>query len=109
MTPTINLNEIAEKAMQILKGHDWYWMMVDSGYSAAAGRAKSNMRYFVETIAGLTEELREAFRILWIATHDYHSSFRPMWTAPDVEERKAAMQAAEDVVKSLMSAMAIAA
>lgn len=31
----MNLNEIAEKVMQILKGHDWFWMMVDYDYTAS--------------------------------------------------------------------------
>ena len=104
-----NIKELAEDAMQIFNGHDWYWMMADCDCTKAARRAESNMRLFVKTIAGLTEDLREAFRNLWIATYEYHNCFRPMWTAPDVHDRETAMQAAEAAVKFLLSETATAA
>ena len=35
-----------EKALQILKGHDWFWMMCDS--NSAYDYAYGSMRAFVE-------------------------------------------------------------
>lgn len=68
----MELNKNIEKALAILAQHDWYYMMVDYGYSKAMAEAKGNMRFFVETINNIESiTIREALRSLWCATYDY--------------------------------------
>lgn len=59
-----------EKALQILKGHDWYWMMCDS--NSAYGYARGSMRAFVELVATIENStIVKALRDLWTATYEY--------------------------------------
>ena len=59
-----------EKALQILNGHDWYWMMCDS--NSAYGYARGSMRAFVELVATIEDStIVKALRDLWTATYEY--------------------------------------
>ena len=60
-----------EKALQILKHQDFYWMMAD--YSTKAyNNAYSTMRSFVELVASIEDStIVNALRELWIATYKY--------------------------------------
>ena len=59
-----------EKALSILKGHDWYWMMSDS--NSAYGYACGSMREFVELVATINNAaIVKALRDLWTATYEY--------------------------------------
>ena len=60
-----------EKALQILKGHDWYWMMAD--YTCPSyGDAYGSMRAFVELVATIeNSSIEKALRDLWKATYEY--------------------------------------
>ena len=59
-----------EKALQILKGHDWYWMMCDS--NSAYGYARGSMRAFVELVATINDAaIVKALRDLWTANYEY--------------------------------------
>ena len=77
-----------EKALQILKGHDWYWMMCDS--NSAYGYARGSMRAFVELVATINDSsIVKALRDLWTATYNYvHAT---MWSAN--EKAKAEFEA----------------
>lgn len=59
-----------EKALSILKGHDWYWMMCDS--NSAYGYAYGSMRAFVELVATINDNnIVKALRDLWKANYEY--------------------------------------
>lgn len=96
---------IIEKALSILKGHDFYYMMDDYAYTnGAVERAKESMRYFVEVTNSLPSDLRQLLRDLWIATYDWCSCFRPMWTATDHKEKEAKMNELKSKVENLIAA-----
>ena len=59
-----------EKALEIMKSHDWYWMMCDS--NSAYGYARGSMRAFVELVATIENStIVKALRDLWTATYEY--------------------------------------
>lgn len=62
--------EKIEKALQILKCHDWYWMMCDS--NSAYGYSYGSMRAFVELVATINDNtIVKALRDLWKATYEF--------------------------------------
>ena len=78
-----------EKALEILKGQDWYWFMSDythPAYDYACG----SMRAFVELVASISDKaIVKALRDLWTATYNYvHAT---MWSAN--EKAKAEFEA----------------
>lgn len=85
-------NDIISKALTILKGHDFYWMMDDYAYTNGTMKsAEANMRHFVETIKQLPTDLYELMKLLWMAEYNYCGCFRPFWTsdkAPIYKEEK---------------------
>lgn len=93
-----------KKALSILNGHDFYYMMVDYGYATAAENAKSSMLHFVEVTNTLPSDLREILRNLWIATYEWRACFRPMWTADDHKEKENKMKELKAKVESLIAA-----
>ena len=59
-----------EKALEIMKSHDWYWMMCDS--NSAYGYARGSMRAFVELVASINNAaIIKAMRDLWTAHYKY--------------------------------------
>lgn len=95
-------NEIISKALSILKGHDFYWMMDDYAcINGTMGNAKANMRYFVETIKQLPSDLYNLMKSLWMAEYNYCSCFRPCWTsekAPMYKEHKEKLYAEVEAI-----------
>ena len=62
-----------EKALSIMKSHDWYWCMSDS--SDAYYNARGTMRAFVDLVATIEDStIVKALRDLWTAKHKYISS-----------------------------------
>ena len=60
-----------EKALSIMKAHDWYWMMADYT-NPAYGNAYGSMRCFVELVATINDNvIVKALRDLWMATYNY--------------------------------------
>ena len=88
-----------EKALSILKGHDWYWAMADYS-SPAYDNAYSSMRSFVEVVASIADNaIVEALRDLWKATYDYiHAT---MWSSDDAA--KAEFKAKEAELMSIIN------
>lgn len=81
--------EIINKALSILKGHDFYWMMDDFAYTNGAKEsAKEHMRYFVNTIKELPKDLYELMKSLWMAEFNHCACFRPCWTSKDEPKYK---------------------
>ena len=85
-----------EKALEILKHHDWYWFMADYT-NPAYGNACGSMRAFVELVASINDSaIIKALRDLWTATYDYiHAT---MWSADEkakaeFESKKAKLMA----------------
>ena len=59
-----------EKALEIMKHHDWYWCMSDN--NSAYFNAKGSMRAFVELVATIANStIAKAMRDLWKATYEY--------------------------------------
>lgn len=82
-------NDIISKALSILKGHDFYWMMDDYAYTNGTMKsAEANMRYFVQTIKQLPSDLYELMKSLWMAEYNYCGCFRPMWTSKEASKYK---------------------
>lgn len=103
-------NDILSKALSILKGHDFYWMMDDYAYTnGTKDGAKASMRYFVETIKQLPSDLYNLMKDLWMAEYNYCGCFRPMWTsdkAPIYKEEKEKLYAE---VEAILNPMQLAA
>ena len=85
-----------EKALEILKGHDWYWFMADYT-NPACDNARGSMRAFVELVATINDgAIVKALRELWLTTYDYvHAT---MWgrnekANSEFESRKAELMA----------------
>lgn len=103
-------NDIISKALSILKGHDFYWMMDDYAYTnGGCNRAKASMRHYVETITQLPADLYDLMKRLWIAEYDYCSCFRPFYTSDEAPARKEAMDALRAEVEAIINPIAIAA
>ena len=69
ITDMATTNKI-ETALQIMNQHDWYWCMSDS--NSAYGKAYSNMRMFVELVAGINDTVVvKALRDLWTAHYEF--------------------------------------
>ncbi len=70
-----------EKALEILKGQDWYWGMSDYTHPAY-DYAYGNMRAFVKLVATISEkDIVRALRELWATTYEYvHAT---MWSSND--------------------------
>lgn len=87
-----------ETALQILNQHDWYWCMADS--NSAYARAYSNMRMFVESVAGINDSVVvKALRDLWIAHYEFVKA--TMWSRDD--EAKAEFKAKEAELMSIIN------
>lgn len=68
---TATTSQKIEKALSIMKTHDWYWMMADYT-NPAYGNAYGSMRAFVEVVASIADKaIVKALRSLWQATYDY--------------------------------------
>lgn len=69
--------ETINKALEILKNHDWWWMMADYTHPAI-DNARGSMRYYVELVATIKDAVvRNAMRELWKAT--YENVHNNMW------------------------------
>ena len=81
-----------EKALEIMKSHDWYWMMCDS--NSAYGYARGSMRAFVELVATIENStIVKALRDLWKATYEYiHAT---MWSSNDAAKAEFKAKEAE--------------
>ena len=78
---TATTSQKIEKALSIMKSHDWYWCMADYT-NPAYSNAYSSMRAFVEVVASIADSIIvEALRNLWQATYDY--IHKTMWGSND--------------------------
>ena len=69
--------ETINKALEVLKNHDWWWMMADYTLPAI-DNARGSMRYYVELVATIKDAVvRNAMRELWKAT--YENVHNNMW------------------------------
>ena len=98
------ITDTLKKALSILKEHDFYYMMTDSGYNSAAAKAKASMEDFVKVTNTLPSELRQLMRDLWIATYEWCACFQPMWTSSDHKEKEIKMKYLQSKVESLVIA-----
>lgn len=99
----MTITETIKQALSILDAHDFYYMMADSSYNAAAERAKASMRKFVKVTDTLPADLRQMLRDLWVATYDWCACFRPMWTASDHKEKECKVRAIEQQIYLLFA------
>lgn len=68
-------SEKVNEALEILRGHDWYWCMADYNVSQERNAAYGNMKAFVRLVATIAEkEIAQALRDLWCAKHDLVSA-----------------------------------
>ena len=56
-----------ENALNILKGHDFYWFMADFAYTdGTRDNARASMKYFVKVVSQIENTtIRETLRNLW--------------------------------------------
>lgn len=70
--------ETINKALEVLKNHDWWWMMADYTHPAI-DNARGSMRYYVELVSTIKDAVvRNAMRELWKAT--YENVHNNMWS-----------------------------
>lgn len=86
-------NNKIEKALQILKHQDFYWMMCEYS-SSAYSSAYSSMRAFVEVVASINNTaIVNALRELWIATYKFvHAT---LWSSNEAAEKEFKAKEAE--------------
>lgn len=79
MTTAETTQQKIEKALSIMKSHDWYWRMADYT-NPAYGNAYGSMRAFVEIVTSINDKaIVKALRDLWTITYNYiHAT---MWSA----------------------------
>ena len=88
---TATTSQKIEKALSIMKSHDWYWCMADYT-NPAYGNAYDSMRAFVKLVATIADKvLVKALRDLWTANYEY--THKTMWGSN--EEAKAEFKAKE--------------
>ena len=59
-----------EKALSIMRNHDWYWMMSET--NKAYGYAYCSMKSFVELVATIDNgSIVKAMRDLWLANYEF--------------------------------------
>ena len=82
-----------EKALSIMKSHDWYWCMADYT-NPAYGNAYGSMRAFVEVVASIADsEIVKALRELWTATYEYvHAT---MWSSNEAAKAEFKLKEAQ--------------
>ena len=82
-----------DKALEIMKSHDWYWCMADYT-NPAYGNAYGSMRAFVELVATIeNSSIVKALRDLWKATYEYvHAT---MWSSNDAAKAEFKVRVAE--------------
>ena len=95
-----------EKALEIMKSHDWYWMMADYT-NPSYGNAYGSMRAFVELFATIENSIIvKALRDLWKATYEYvHAT---MWGSNDAAKAEFKEKEAE-LMAVIMPTYAVAA
>ena len=95
-----------EKALEIMKSHDWYWMMADYT-NPSYGNAYGSMRAFVELVATIeNSSIVKALRDLWKATYEYvHAT---MWGSNDAAKAEFKEKEAE-LMAVIMPTYAVAA
>ncbi len=99
-------NDIISKALSILKGHDFYWMMDDYAYTNGTMKsAEANMRYFVETIKQLPSDLYQLMKSLWMAEYNYCGCFRPGWTSEEAPKYKEEIERLRAEVENYITPM----
>ena len=87
-----------EKALSIMKSHDWYWMMCDS--NSAYGYARASMRAFVELVATIADStIEKALRDLWTAHYEFVKA--TMWGSN--EAAKAEFKAKEAELMNIIN------
>ena len=60
-----------EKALRILEGHNWYWMM-EEAFCVPRNHAHGNMRAYVKLAASIGDRTTsQALRDLWTVTYKY--------------------------------------
>ena len=75
-----------EKALSIMKSHDWYWSMADYT-NPAYGNAYGSMRAFVEVVATISDStIVKALRDLWTANYEFaHNNNKETFKAKEAE------------------------
>lgn len=77
--------ETINKALEVLKNQDWWWMMAEYVHPAI-DNARGSMRYFVKLVATIQDDVvRNALRELWQET--YENIHKNMWSK-DYEANK---------------------
>ncbi len=85
--------EIINKTLEVLKNHDWWWMMADYTHPAI-DNARGSMRYFVELVATITDaKIRKALRDLWVAT--YENVHANLWSKNEEANKQFEIKKAE--------------
>lgn len=106
MTTAETTQQKIEKALSIMKSHDWYWCMADYTYPAY-GNAYDSMRAFVEIVASINDKvIINALRDLWTVTYNYiHAT---MWSA-DEKAKVEFEKAKAELMATILPQYAIAA
>ena len=85
--------ETINKALEVLKNQDWWWMMADYSHPAM-DYARGNMRYFVELVATIADAgIRNALRELWKAT--YENVHANLWSKDEEANKQYEIKKAE--------------
>lgn len=71
------MNELIEKAIAMIKNHDWYWMMCDFGYNDSLKVAENDRNQFAKLINSISNtQISETLRKMWIANYNLAAAYR---------------------------------
>lgn len=99
--------ETINKALEVMKSHDWWWMMADYTHPAM-DYACGSMRHFVELVATINDAaVRKAMRELWKAT--YEKVHANMWSTDEEANKRYEAKKAELMAVILPSSIQMAA
>ena len=62
--------ETINKALEVLKNHDWWWMMADYTHPAI-DNARGSMRYFVELVA----TIKDTHKNMWSKDEEANKAY----------------------------------
>ena len=88
MTTTEKINE----ALQILRGHDWFWYMVERNYKSYEESARANMKAFVKVAHEIGGTIEQTLRSLWMLDRELNA-YMPTISRSEYEAKKAELMA----------------
>lgn len=71
------MNDLIEKAINLINSHDWYWMMSDYGYNENFKKAENHRNQFAKVLSSINDNaIYTTLKNMWIANWDLAQAYR---------------------------------